>query len=72
MIILFIDDLSLEKYEKIESDCEKFGERADAILNRKGFEMELRDRRYVKVVKKEAEACVAESKMRVKRFTMIK
>ena len=60
-----LDDLSLEKYQQIEIACERFQTRADEILNRKGIDMKVRDRRYVKLVKKEAELCVDESKMKV-------
>ena len=60
-----LGNLSLEKYQKIETDCEHFRTRANEILNNKEVDLKVRDRRYVKIVKKEAESCVADSKNKV-------
>ena len=60
-----LDDLSLERFQRIEAKCEHFRDRADEILRQKGTELQVRDRRYVKVVKKEAEICADGSKLKV-------
>ena len=60
-----LDDLSLERFQRIEAKCEHFRDRADELLRQKGTELQIRDRRYVKVVKREAELCADGSKLKV-------
>ena len=60
-----LDDLSLERFQKIEAKCEHFRDRAGELLRQAENELEIRDRRFVKVVKREGELCANGSKFKV-------
>ena len=60
-----LDDYSLEKFQKVEAKCEHFRDRADELLRQAENELEVRDRRFVKVVKREGELCANGSKFKV-------
>merc|ERR1712170_283610 len=53
-----IDDYSEERFRRIGKDCEDFRERADKLLQLISGQLEVREKRYVKVLKKECEFCV--------------
>lgn len=56
-----LDDLNLERYQSIENTCRDYHNRANEILNRRGNELQVRQKRYVKVVEKEAGLCAEAS-----------
>ena len=60
-----LDDYSIERFDKIEADCKHFQKRADELLQKKGKDLKVRDRRYAKVVRQEAELCALGSKFKV-------
>ena len=61
-----LDDLSIERYQSIENSCKDYHNRANEILNQRGNELQVRHKRYVKVVEKEAGLCAEASKAEVK------
>ena len=63
-----LDDLSLERFERIETTCTHFYNRANEILKRKAQKLPVRDRRYVKVLSLETKICAEASKVQVKIF----
>ena len=60
-----LDDLNLERYQSIEKTCKDYQNKANEILNRRGNELQVRHKRYVKVVEKEAGLCAEASKAKV-------
>ena len=64
-----LDDLSLERFERIEATCTHFYERANEILTRKEQKLPVRDRRYVKVLSLETKICAEASKVQVQIFS---
>jgi len=59
-----LDDYSIERFQKIEAKCEHFRDRADELLRQAENELEVRERRFVKVVKREGELCANGSKFK--------
>jgi len=59
-----LDDLSLDRFQGIEAKCEHFRDRADELLRQKENELQVREKRWVKVVKREAELCYDGSKFK--------
>ena len=53
-----IDDYDEETFHQIGRKCEHFHDRADELLRQIGDQLEVRDRRYVKVLRKECGFCV--------------
>ena len=66
-----LDDLSPERFERIETACTHFYDRANEILTRKEEKLHVRDRRYVKVLSLEAKICAEASKIQVQIFSQV-
>ena len=64
-----LDDLSPESFERIETTCTHFYDRANEILTRKEQKLPVRDRRYVKVLSLETKICAEASKVQVQIFS---
>ena len=64
-----LDNLSPERFERIETACTHFYDRANEILTRKEEKLHVRDRRYVKVLSLEAKICAEASKIQVQIFS---
>ena len=64
-----LDDLSPERFERIETTCIHFYDRANEILTRKEQKLPVRDRRYVKVLSLETKICAEASKVQVQIFS---
>ena len=64
-----LDDLSPERFERIETTCTHFYDRANEILTRKEQKLPVRDRRYVKVLSLETKICAEASKVQVQIFS---
>ena len=63
-----LDDLSVESFNKLKDKCEHFKDRADEFLRQNAENLGVRDKRYVKVLKKEAEFCEQGAKFKVQFF----
>ena len=66
-----LDDLSPERFERIETTCTHFYDRANEILTRKEQKLHVRDRRYVKVLSLETKICAEASKIQVQIFSQV-
>ena len=66
-----LDNLSAERFERIETACTHFYDRANEILTRKEEKLHVRDRRYVKVLSLEAKICAEASKIQVQIFSQV-
>ena len=60
-----LDDLSPERFERIEATCTHFYDRANEILTRRDQKLPVRDKRYVKVLSLETKICAEASKVQV-------
>ena len=60
-----LDDLSPERFERIETTCTHFYDRANEILTRRDQKLPVRDKRYVKVLSLETKICAEASKVQV-------
>ena len=64
-----LDDLSPERFERIEATCTHFYDRANEILTRRDQKLPVRDKRYVKVLSLETKICAEASKIQVQIFS---
>ena len=60
-----LDDLSLESFEAIGAKCGQFKDRSEKLLSEMEAHLNVRDKRYLKVLMKETEFCFEGSKAQV-------